>query len=532
MIYFRRALSLLLVVALLAGAAALALPASAQAASPAAPAAQGADVNELSGTYVSDVYPAASAPGLVMLLSLYPNNNAELVSYYFSNPPLIEQGTWESSDEGVTVTLTGSTERTYDTPSSETFTIGDGQLTSGNMVFEKLNVVTPEQMDAASDEAAAAQDAAAAEEPAASEEVTASAELTGTAGAYEVFVSDVYPAADASGMVMLMALFPNQAMEQLSVYLGKDALLEVGTWAEGAEGADGTIDTTITGQLDSEYETPVTATYTHDGDLLSDGIFNFHALTVRTPADLQAAVSPAGTYVSKLYPAADAPGMLEVLSLYDNNNVEQVTIYLGKAAVMEQGTWAENEDGSITVTITGSGDNTYDQPAETQYTRSGDTLFHGPFELTRVEEVTPADMDAATSAAGEAAASGTAADTTASDTAGADKAASGAVPTALYQSDELPAADSPGRVISLSLSENGDAEMTTDFLNDQVYVDLGTWEKDAGGNIVVTLTHSDEGEYANPIVITFAEKDGTLTAVDYDESLFGSEGLTLNAVGE
>jgi hypothetical protein len=91
----------------------------------------------------------------------------------------------------------------------------------------------------------------------------------------------------------------------LSVYLGKDAILEVGTWTEDAGGA---IETTLTGQLDQEYETPVTASYTRDGDGLTDGTFRLHPLQVITPADIEAMMSPTGTYVSKLYPAADAPG--------------------------------------------------------------------------------------------------------------------------------------------------------------------------------------------------------------------------------
>ncbi len=405
----RKLLSLCLAAVLLASIGLVGAPVAALAAGPAVGLAQADDV---SGTYVSDVYPAASAPGLVLLMSLYPNNNAEVVSYYFSNPPIIEQGTWESSGDSVTVSLTSNSQGEYDTPSVETFTVADEGLTSGSFIFHKLGEITPEEMDAAD---AAATDSADVATPEATEEATeeaatpeateeateeaatpeATAEATEeaaapAAGDMQVFVTDVYPAADASGMVTLMALFPNNNMEQLSVYLGKDAILEVGTWAE----SDGALETTLTGQLDGqEYETPVTSSYTRDGDQLSDGVFTFHQMQVITPADIEAMMNPAGTYVSKLYPAADAPGMLTVLSLFENNNVEQVTIYIGKDAVMEQGTWAESEDGSgmITVTITGSGDTTYDAPNVTEYTRDGETLSSGPFELTRVEEVSFAD---------------------------------------------------------------------------------------------------------------------------------------------
>lgn len=548
----RKLLTLCLVAALLAGVGLAAAPVTATAAPLAASTAQAGDV---SGSYVSDVYPAASAPGLVLLMSLYPNNNAEVVSYYFSNPPVIEQGTWESSGDSVTVSLTGNSERTYDEPSVETFTVAEGGLTSGNFVFHKLDTITPEQMDAASD--AAAQEPAAtaepaaeatatetpAEEPAASDEAATEPPVAADPApmnGFEVFVTDVYPAADASGLVTLMALFPNNNMEQLSVYLGKDAILEVGTWSEDGSG---TVETTLTGQFDGEeYGTAVTATFTREGDQLSDGVFTFHQMQVITPADIEAMMNPAGTYVSKLYPAADAPGMLTVLSLFENNNVEQVTIYIGKDAVMEQGTWAgSGAGGPITVTIDRSGDTVYDAPTVTEYMYSGDTLRDGDFELTRIEEVTPAQMEAAS---GESAADATpeaTSEATPEATAEPTEEAAGSdatgdedvAPVAVYQSDTLPAADSPGRVITLSLYEDGSrAEMTTDFLNETpLIVETGTWESTEEGKLTVTLTHAEgQGEYATPIVITFDDVDGVLTAVDYDPSLFGTEGLTLSAV--
>ena len=114
-----------------------------------------AQADDVSGTYVSNVYPAASAPGLVMLMSLYPNNNAEVVNFYFSNPPITETGTWELSDGKVVVTLTENDNGKYDTPSKETFDVQGDMLVSGAFEFQKLGVVTPEELEAASSEAAA-----------------------------------------------------------------------------------------------------------------------------------------------------------------------------------------------------------------------------------------------------------------------------------------------------------------------------------------------------------------------------------------
>ena len=433
----RRLFTLCLLALLLSGVALAAAPQQAFASAPASvPAANPAQMDDVSGTYVSNVYPAASAPGLVILMSLYPNNNAEVVSFYFSNPPVTERGTWEMSDGKVAVTLTENDNGKYDTPSTETYDVQDGMLVSKAFEFHLLDEVTPAEMEAASAEAAASDaggadvagdvaasetttetvaadvDVAAGDEVTATEEMTATdavagttemtstAETTGTAAtggaAYEVYVTDVYPAADASGMVTLMVLYPNMNMEQLTVYLGKDSIHEVGTWSDANEGS---VDVTITGTADKEYETPVTTSYTREGDLLSEGVFVFHQLPVVTPADMEAMTNPAGTYVSRLYPAADASGLLTVLSLFDNNNAEQVSIYIAKATIAEQGTWKQNDDGTIIVTITGTAEQTYATPAETTYTRSGDTLSDGTFELTRVKQVTPAEMDAATGGA-------------------------------------------------------------------------------------------------------------------------------------
>ena len=484
----RQLLTLCLVALLLAGVAVTAAPVTAQAS---APAAQSAQADDVSGTYVSNVYPAASAPGLVMLMSLYPNNNAEVVNFYFSNAPITETGTWELSDGKVVVTLTENDNGKYDTPSKETFDVQGDMLVSGAFEFQKLGVVTPEELEAASSEAAAtapvsgSEEVTATEETTATEDTTATAESTGevtdtaavtgteemtdttaaSGGAYAVFVTDVYPAADASGMVQLMVLYPNMNMEQLTVYLGKDNIHEVGTWSDANPGD---VDVTVTGPFDGkEYDTPVTTTYTRDGDILSDGVFSFSPLPIVTPADMEAMTNPAGTYVSKLYPAADASGMMIILSLFDNNNAEQVTYYVAKDTITEQGTWKQNDDGTITVSITGSGDQTYAKPMDTTYTRSGDLLSDGTFELTRAEVVTPEQLAASGGATGLPA-EGTAGDTTgatAGDTAAAgsdELAGTSWTWTETLMSDDTKTTPAQPDAFQLVFGTDGSVSTTTD----------------------------------------------------------------------
>jgi hypothetical protein len=117
-----------------------------------------------------------------------------------------------------------------------------------------------------------------------------------------------------------------------------------------------------------------------------------------TTAATPAAVGDAsGTYVSSVYPAADASGLVEVLALYENGNVEQTTIYLGKGNVVEVGTWRTEADETVTVTLTGTSEQSYEQPAVTTYTRESDMLVDGVFKLMKLPVVTPEEMNAATS---------------------------------------------------------------------------------------------------------------------------------------
>jgi uncharacterized lipoprotein NlpE involved in copper resistance len=91
-----------------------------------------------------------------------------------------------------------------------------------------------------------------------------------------------------------------------------------------------------------------------------------------------------------------------------------------------------------------------------------------------------------------------------------------------------PAASSPGRAISLTLSADGVVTMTTDYLNNEPpVIEEGVWAANDDGTATVTLTGQPDKPYDIPVVIVFALEGDTLTATEYDQSLYGSEGLTL-----
>ena len=444
-----------------------------------------------SGVYVSNVYPAADASGLVTVLALYPNNNAQEYSYYLGkDAPVVEVGTWESTGDAVTLTLTGTPEKAYDKPSVTVYQRDGDALVDGLFVLNKLTEVTPAEMDAGT--VAAPSDVA-----------PTSEDPSGT------YVSNVYPAADASGMLQVLSMFDNNVAQMSSIYLGKDAPIdEIGTWKLTKDGA---VAVTLTGTAEKKYSKPAVTTYTRSGDALVDGVFVLNLLDTITPEEMNAMVAaqgtdPSGTYVSSVYPAADGPGLITVLALFPNNNAEQTSIYLTKGAIGEIGTWELGAGNALTVTLTGTPDKKYEKPATSVYKLDGETLTDGPFVLNKLHEITPAEMDAMT----------------------APEPTVTLEPVAFFQSDVMLAADSPGRVISLTVYSDGTIAMSTDFMNDEPPIEeVGTWEIGADDRLTISITGAPDGEYAKPDVIIFEKQDDQIVAVEYDKAMWGSEGLTL-----
>ncbi|MBK8797875.1 MAG: copper resistance protein NlpE N-terminal domain-containing protein [Anaerolineales bacterium] len=287
-------------------------------------------------------------------------------------------------------------------------------------------------------------------------------------GVLQVWASNVYPAADAPGMISFVALYPNNAAEVVTIYLGKGDVTETGTWETGDDGA---VLVTLTGNADREYNEPTTMTLTPEADMMSDGVFTYQALTVVTPAEMDALIEGAEDetaasdaensdtaemdsasdmrriWVSNVYPAADASGLITMLALYDNGNMDQYSIYLGKGVVNEIGIWEEDAGDAISVTATGTPDEEYTEANTTTYQHVDDTLIDGVFVLTLWPEVSPEEM------------------------------ANAVDPSGVYGSNVYPAADAAGYVMVLALYDNNNAEQTTIYLTKGASSEVGTWAK-------------------------------------------------------
>ena len=92
---------------------------------------------------------------------------------------------------------------------------------------------------------------------------------------------------------------------------------------------------------------------------------------------------------------------------------------------------------------------------------------------------------------------------------------------ALYQAT-LPSSISPGRIISLKLTPDGNALMTTDYLDkSRSIADKGLWTTHVNGNLLLNLLRVDGKDSTNLEFETDGEK------LIYTGTDFGTSGLTL-----
>jgi heat shock protein HslJ len=99
----------------------------------------------------------------------------------------------------------------------------------------------------------------------------------------------------------------------------------------------------------------------------------------------------------------------------------------------------------------------------------------------------------------------------------------------------LPAADTSGRNIVLEVAMDGSLLMVTDYLEARYppIVDVGAWTENEDGTIAAVITGMADGtEYVEPETFTFALDGDTLSAVEWDQTMWGSEGLTMERLAQ
>ncbi len=93
----------------------------------------------------------------------------------------------------------------------------------------------------------------------------------------------------------------------------------------------------------------------------------------------------------------------------------------------------------------------------------------------------------------------------------------------------LPAADAPGRIVTLELALDGTATMATVFIGKgDPFVEIGTWVG-MGDRAAVTFTQANGQPQDNRI--TWTLQGPNLVTTEYDQAQYGSAGLPLSRVG-
>ena len=191
--------------------------------------------------------------------------------------------------------------------------------------------------------------------------------------------------------------------------------------------------------------------------------------------------------------------------------------------IVEEGTWTAKEDGTLTVTLTGQASGQlYLTPVVITFAIVGNTLsavdydtsIYGSQGLTMELEEPAAGASSETPAAAAA------------PTEGSD---------ALARTYLTLGRQPNGEPIlrSMAFFPDGTVTFTSDYYNDKpLIVEEGDWTENEDGTVTVTLTSQNGQDFLTPDVITFAADGDALTAVEYDQSKYGSNGLNMQLAAD
>lgn len=372
------------------------------------------------------------------------------------------------------------------------------------------------------------------------------------------YQSDVMSAASGPGLQISLTLYDDGSAEVISDYLNDEPpIVEVGTWEQNA---DGSVTLVVTGTDSEAYGEPIELTFElgDDGSLsipgVEGGAFGAEGLSlapaeppaaagapgaaitttaelapageitatagvtpgaevtatgtltaageITAPAALTAtgAVTATGTvtetqpdqevdvYLSDLLPVATGAGRQVTLTVSVDGSVEMVTDLMnGEPPLVETGEWARSS-GVLTVTLTAGAEGEYDEPVVYAFQEQDDGSLllpgeeGGPFGsdgLVLLPTEEPSEVDA----------------------------------SGVYASDVLPAAGAPGMLILAILYGDGDAQVSSYYLNGEPpIVEVGSWAANADATITITATGTLDQDYETPTSATFEVSDAGLVA--------------------
>lgn len=480
----------------------------------AAPAKQPTDTAEaeLVAYYESDVV-AAEDTEVTLSLYFYEDDTFELsVDPVDGEESSVAYGDYEETDDGVLLTLLGADEEDFDesTELELTYDADDSLVITGSpdgLFGEEDIILYP--MDV---EAATAEDDGAEDEADESEDEDFSVAVGGA------YVSPVQESEDSAGVVYLLNLMDDGQASLNSDYLNLEApIFEIGTWTDNG---DDTVTVEIVGTVDEEYEDAILLEFEVGGygELLIEGI-SLYPLEILSyleddviddsGEEIGSEESDASIFVAEVVFPDETESVYVYMFIYDDGTVimtdeEQTNSLYGE--------WTFEEE-ILYVSITSDGESDLDEAVEFtfEFDEDGSLLAtEYPVEIFGEDDLifVPVEDDAEDEAVTEG-------------------------EFYFYESDVLPNSQTDGIVISLVLSADGAAMVSTDWMNDEdPTLEYGEWTRDDEGLVVVTVNEGPDGPYEEPFIFTFEEDpdDLSLNLVEESVEAFGDAGLVLNRI--
>lgn len=287
-----------------------------------------------------------------------------------------------------------------------------------------------------------------------------------------------------------------------------------------------------------------------------------------TPAEAMLPEQFVGVYSASL-PAADSPGREVTVDLAADGSAQVTSDYQNnQPPIVETGAWSGDASGAASVMLTAQDGQPYFEPNTFTLALEGDELVVSDeegrvarFARTTGAATEPAAAVVPTAEAPEVATSDEITATEALTTSGEITAtetlttsggltttvitvtqamtatASGAAGEELSLGNTylalLPAASGGGtRLVALSLFDDGAAQLSTEFANEEApLIEQGSWVDNGDDTFTVTLTGRPDAAYAAPVAVTF-QRDGELVQSIDQQELYGSEGLRLRLAAD
>lgn len=411
-----------------------ATPAPTAVPAPATPAAEEAAVAspEYIGTFTASL-PAADSPGRIVTAELAEDGSVQVTSdYQNGQPPIVETGTWQANaDGGLTVTLIEQDGQAYFEP--QAFQVMLDAATGELMITGAEGNVVRLARGAGEPAPEVVQPPAGEEAGAAATDYAGTYALTGPDGGVLTFVladdgavraSIDYPDGTPSTVISgtwqantdgsatailteqdgqtfppqdLMVMLDTTTDELVVAGAGGDELRLARASAEAttmpAETTPMTPTVTVTTTEAMTPTTPMTAT---EAMTPTTPVTATEAVTPTTPVTATEGMTPTvtvtttgaltptaasvadtleNTYIATLPAASGGGERLIALHLHDDGTARMATDYQSdEPPIVEFGSWQDNGDGTLTVTLTGQEDEPYDEPQVMTFKLDGDLL--------------------------------------------------------------------------------------------------------------------------------------------------------------